>query len=648
LKLIQCDVLIIGAGGAGLRAAIEARETSKKGKVLIVTKGIFGKSGVTATACSDRMAFHATLPETEPGGPDPWRYHAEDIYRIGGYVSDGDLASILAKEAQQAFEYLDFLGVPFVRREDGRVDQFITDGSDYARACYTGPRTAIHIEEALLKKVSSANIRTIDHCMIADLIRYRGRIVGAVGIDEREESKVEDRLKVFSSKAIVLATGGAGEVFGIHVFPRGMTGDGYALAYRAGAELINMEFIQIGPASIKTRLNCSGSLMRAVPRFINEAGKEFLKDYFPGKTPLSEICDLVFEKGSSWPVSLEKKTHLIDVAMFKEIAQGHRVFLDYSVNPEGFRFQDLDPKWQERYEKEVKSRIDPGQRAASPFLRLSEINPDIIDWLKVHGIDLRRGEPMEIAPCIQHFQGGVKIRGKGDTSLKGLYAAGECAGGQHGANRPGGNALLDAQVFGRISGREAAEAAMNLKQEPEVIFRRVKKFLSKLNHMNEGKEASWVRKEIKSITSRFASIVRTEEGLREGLKRLTVLKKQRVAIGGKGLAFALETENLLEVAEMILKACLLRKESRGPHLFFRRFEAPHPLPSQDPKGGRYIVIQNRSGKMALERRVPVKLRIHPMRSTPLEIPVVATLRYTQGREHSRMARNRAGHQTAPE
>ena len=297
--------------------------------------------------------------------------------------------------------------------------------------------------------------------------------------------------------------------------------------------------------------------------------------------------------------------------MFKEIAQGHRVFLDYSTNPEGFRFQDLDPKWQERYVKEVKSRIDPDQRAASPFLRLSEINPDVIDWLKVHGIDLRSGEPMEIAPCIQHFQGGVKIRGKGDTSLKGLYAAGECAGGQHGANRPGGNALLDGQVFGRISGREAAEAARNLKQEPEVVFRRVKKFLSKLNHMDKGKEASWVRKEIQSITSRFASVVRTEEGLREGLKRLAVLKKEGVAIDGKGLAFALETENLLDVAEMILKACLFRKESRGPHLFFRRFEDSYPLPSQDPKERRYIVIQNRSGKMALERRVPVKLKIHP-------------------------------------
>jgi succinate dehydrogenase / fumarate reductase flavoprotein subunit len=151
---------------------------------------------------------------------------------------------------------------------------------------------------------------------------------------------------------------------------------------------------------------------------------------------------------------------------------------------------------------------------------------------------------------------------------------------------------------------------MNLKQEPEVVFRRAQKYLSRLNHMDRGKAASWVRKEIHSITSRFASVVRTEEGLREGLKGLMALKKEGVAIDERGLAFALETENLLDVAEMILKACLLRKESRGPHLFFRHFEDLSPLPSQDPKGRRYIVIHNRSGKMILERRVPVKLKFH--------------------------------------
>jgi succinate dehydrogenase / fumarate reductase flavoprotein subunit len=606
MELITCDVLIIGSGGAGLRAAIEAKDTFREGKILLVAKGTVGKSGVTATACSDRMAFHATLPYTEPGGADNWKYHAEDIYKIGGCVSDGDLAVILAKEAKGAFEYLDRLGVPFVKKEDGRADQFITDGSEYARACYTGPRTANHIEEALLRKVISMDIHIIDHCMVTELIKDRGRVIGALGLDERE-GELEKRLKVFSSKTTVLATGGAGEVFGVHVFPIGMTGDGYAIAYRAGAELVNMEFIQIGLSSIKTRLACSGSLMRAIPRFLNDRDEEFLQRYFPAGTPPSEIYNLVFEKGASWPVSMEKKTHLIDVAVFKEMAKGLRVFLDYSENPRDFKFRNLQTKWRERYHQEIKIEIGKERRDESPLLRLKEINPDSIEWLKENGINLQAGERIEIAPAIQHFQGGVKIGEKGNTSLKGLYAAGECAGGQHGANRPGGNALLDGQVFGKISGHEAAVEAKTMGRRSVVSSNRIKQYLTKSKKMDKGKKAQEVRREIQSVTSQFASVVRTQEGLKKGVRDLERLRKEGIALDQNGLIFALETENLLDVVEMILRSCLFRKESRGPHLFFNRFEDHHPLPNQDPSWRRYVVIQDQSGKMILKKRTPIRM-----------------------------------------
>jgi succinate dehydrogenase / fumarate reductase flavoprotein subunit len=606
MERINCDVLIIGGGGAGLRAAVEAREKLKKGKVLVVTKGILGKSGVTATACSDRMAFHATLSYTEPRGPDNWKYHAEDIYRIGGYVSDGDLAAILAREAKDAFEYLDRLGVPFVKREGGRADQFITDGSEYARACYTGPRTANHIEEALLRKVSSMDIEILNHCMMTELITYRGRVIGACGIDERED-KIEKRAKVFATKTVILATGGAGEVFGVHVFPISMTGDGYAMAYRAGAELVNMEFIQIGLSSVKTRLACSGSMMRSLPRFLNDEGQEFLRNYFPPEKPLKEIYNLVFEKGASWPVSVEKKTYLIDVAVFKEMTKGYRIFLDYNANPRDFRFQDLKALWQERYEKEIKNKKSDEERDESPLHRLEEINPDSIQWLKEYGIDLHAGDRIEIAPSVQHFQGGVKIGKKANSSLKGLYAAGECAGSQHDATRPGGNALLDGQVFGRIAGREAALEAKSIKIGKEVRPSQIKAYLTPFKRVILGKKAAEVRREVHSIASQFASVVRTEEGLKEGLKTLGRLKREGIFPDEKGLIFALETRNLLDVAEMVFRACLLRKESRGPHLFFSHLEDPSPLPSQDPLWRKYIVIQNQKSKMVLKKKIPVKL-----------------------------------------
>jgi succinate dehydrogenase / fumarate reductase flavoprotein subunit len=239
---------------------------------------------------------------------------------------------------------------------------------------------------------------------------------------------------------------------------------------------------------------------------------------------------------------------------------------------------------------------------------LKEINPASIEWLKEYGIDLEAGDRIEIAPSIQHFQGGVKIRERGNTSLKGLYAAGECAGGQHGANRPGGNALLDGQVFGKIAGHEAAREAISLDRRVEISAGRIRQYIKRLEAIKKGRNASEVRKKIQSITSRFAGIVRAEEGLKRGLKLLEKLRGERVALDDKGRLFVLETENIMDVAEMVLRACLGRKESIGPHLFFARLDDSRSLPSKDPRGRRYIVIENEKGKMVLKKKAPVKVR----------------------------------------
>ncbi|HHW01750.1 MAG TPA: FAD-binding protein [Thermoanaerobacterales bacterium] len=607
MRIINCDILVVGGGGAALRAAIAAKEYNKGLKVMIVTKGKLGKSGVTATACSDRMAFHATLDHTEPGGADSWRYHADDIYRIGGKVSDYNLAEVLAKNARDAFEYLDRLGVPFVKK-NGLADQFVTDGSEYARACYTGPYTAVHIEEALMKRFNEMDIDVLDFCMVAHLIKHEGQVVGALALDTRAKDPGEAIIGI-STGAIILATGGGGMIYRHNVFPAGMTGDGYALSYEVGAELVNMEFIQIGIASVKTKFNCSGSMMRAVPRIINDAGEEFLKKYFPDGTSCEEIYNTLFKKGASWPVSYEHKTHIIDIALYKEMKAGHKVYLDYSKNPEGFRFDMLSEENRARYRREQTRDIGERKRNESPLYRLMEINEPSIKWFSDRGIDLTKGELIEVAACAQHFQGGVKINENARTTVPGLWAVGETAGGQHGANRPGGNALLDCQVFGKIAGEDAAKRYGNENRQFEsikkIIHAEAEKFVNKLYSACDGEIcAKIMRNMIQEIVESNAGVVRTGKGLQDALQKLKDLELKKQFIDEHGPAYFIENQNMMKVAKMVVSAALMRDESRGPHLRFYRYDDDTPIARKDPEWEKYIVIYKNGEDMILEKRQP--------------------------------------------
>ena len=598
----QVDVLIVGSGGAGLRAALEIVKREPKARVILTTKGQLGKSGVTASACSDRMAFHATLPFTEPGGKDNWRYHADDIYRMGGYVSDEDLAQILAKNSRESLEYLDRLGVPWVRKGEW-PDQFLTDGSQHARACYTGPHTANHIEEALVKKIETTPVKVLEDLMVVDLMLSpsKDRVIGAFGVNRKDE------VVLLRARATILATGGAGGAFKDNMYPEGLTGDGYAMAYRAGAELVNMEFIQMGLASVTTRLACSGSMMRAIPLCMNDEGEEFLPRYFPPNRPLSEVHLTIFQKGSSWPVSYEHKSHLVDLAVYRELKNGRKVYLDYNRNSSGLEWGKLKEviDWYKRTK-----RIDLLEEKGagnSPLLRLQTINQEVVSWLKERGVDLMRGDRIEIAPAVQHFQGGVRIRQRAQTTLKGLYAAGECAGGQHGASRPGGNALLDCQVFGKIAGLNALEEAKNTKVSyriGSVDTNKIRDSLRNLQDKSRGENASLVRTRIQDLLSDYVSIVRTEKGLSEGIEQLREIERKGIHADDNGLVFALETLNLLTVAQVIMGAAEMRRESRGPHLFFCSFNDLRPQPRNDKSWQKYIVIRKSEGNIKFEIRKP--------------------------------------------
>lgn len=608
MNIICCDILVVGGGGGGLRAAIAAKENNKKLNVLLATKNKLGTSGVTAIACSDRMAFHATLDHTEPRGEDSWRYHAADIYEIGGRVSDYDLAGILACKSKEAFAYLDDLGVPFVKL-NGLPDQFLTDGSEYARACYTGPKTAVEIEKALVKRCLELEIGVLNSSMVARLVKNKDGVVGAIVIDMKE-SDTTKAVSGISTGAVILATGGAGTVYKNNVFPAGMSGDGYALAYDLGAELVNMEFIQMGIASTRAKFSCSGSMMRAVPRLINDKGEEFLPKYFPANTPYREIYNVLFQKGFSWPVSYEHKTSLLDIAVYKEQRAGRKIYLDFGKNPEGFSFDLLTEQNRAHYIKEV-SRELGDKRHEAPIYRLLEINQPSITWWLEHGVDLLKGDMVEVACCAQHFQGGVKIDKFARSTVHGLWAVGETAGGQHGANRPGGNALLDCQVFGKIAAESAARYVEEIKPVlrqggDEVLLAQVQALAADLKSAHSGDISAYeLRRRVQAIMEQEGNVVRTEEGLKDALKKLSELESAKPFIGGHGPAYYLEDLMMLTVCKILLTAALARDESRGPHLRFAKYADNFPLARKDQVWDKYIVVHKLDGQLELATREPV-------------------------------------------
>ena len=603
-KKIRCDILVVGAGGAGLRAALAAKEADPAIGVLLVTKGKLGRAGVTANSCSDRMAFHVSLPWTPPGGKEAWKVHADDIYRIGGYVSDGTLAKTLARGSAEAYFYLDKLGVPFVKR-GRRPVQFVTDGSDHPRACFTGPYTAVHISKALVKKLKRTDIDVLEDHMVARLLTdSKGKkICGAILLKENSKRA---QLTVVQARAIILATGGAGEIYRTNVFPSGMTGDGYWLAYDTGAALVNMEFIQIGLSSVKTKLACSGSFFRAVPRLVNSAGDEFLARHFPSGFNQSNIFNLVFKKGASWPASFEEPSLSIDLAVFTERLAGRKTYLDFSRNPGGFHFNRLSPEIRQWY----RSRAGRKFRllfSSQPIERLALINYQAIKWLREKGLDLEKGELIEIAPAAQHFMGGVKIDKKAETAVKNLFACGECAGGQHGANRPGGNSLVDGQVFGKIAGENAASAAKKSRSSRIAAkdAKEFKKELKRFSHKKSSISSRTVKQELGIIMDEAASVLRMGGRLDLALERINEMKKKNVCASSKEIPSAIEARGMFTVAEAVIRAARLRQESRGSHIFFGHDK---PLARNDRKWKKYIVIKKTSRGMTLQAQKPKPLR----------------------------------------
>lgn len=559
---LSTDVLIVGAGGAGLRAAIAAQAAGSH--TLIVTKGRLGRAGVTPMATSDFMAYSAAIGHADP--LDTPEQHARDIVTMGAYVCDANLARVIAEEAPARLYDLLEWGAQFKETAPGKLYQFLTDGSSRARACGKGPDTSWEIERVLVQKCHG--IPRLEHTMITRLLVSDGRVAGAVAINQKTGESL-----AIEAKAVILASGGAGAAFRLHVFPGDATGDGYALAYRAGAELVNMEFIQIIPSVIHPFKFCaSGVFWRTNPRLRNGRGEEFLSRYMPAGIDVPEALHI---KGVTAPFSVRNNSRFIDIGIFEEVMAGRGT-------PHGGVYIDLSHNPSEMVERE----------AGEP-----------LKWLQRYGIDIRK-QPVEVADAIQHFNGGVRINERAETAVPGLYAAGEAAGAQHGADRPGGNALADCQVFGCRAGVNAAYFAREAGPAtwPDEEAKSELAHIGDLKGRAGGRDPRYVREWLQDLMWKNASVVRRVDGLERALSQLKSRAGALAELGGttpNELCRALELENMFIVSEMVLRAAVTRTESRGPHC---RGDYPD---RDDANWIKYLVFRQSAGEMKMTTAKPV-------------------------------------------
>ncbi len=486
-KLIT-DVLIIGGGGAGLRAALECKGLD----VVIAVKGLLGKSGCTVMA---EGGYNAVFNKE-----DSFKKHFYDTIKGGGFINNPKLVEILVKNAPKELINLEKFGCLFDRR-NRFIAQRPFGGQSFPRTCYSGDRTGHEIIRGLLEYINKfERIKILEDVMAIKLIVENNRCYGAIFLD-----LINNKIFPIFAKATILATGGAGQIYPITSNPIQKTGDGFSLAYEAGAELIDMEMVQFHPTGIVGKgILVTEAVRGEGGRLYNKYKERFMERYDKERMELS-TRDVVAR------------------AIYKEIIEGRGI--------NGGVYLDISHLPSEIIEKRLETTL-------RQFLRF--------------GIDIRK-EPMIVAPTAHHFMGGLRINERCETSIEGLYACGEVAGGIHGANRLGGNALADTQVFGAIAGRSAKEFAEN--NDIEKIYIEVE-----IPNGEENPEIYIDR--VKNIMWEKVSIIRNEEGLKKALKEIEKIDLNSV---GGNLQKYFELKNMINTAKLVIKSALYRRESRGAH-----------------------------------------------------------------------------------
>ncbi|MRN40284.1 MAG: FAD-binding protein [Nitrosopumilales archaeon] len=555
----SCDVLIIGGGSAGLRAAIEAHDAGAH--VLIISKS---RKGDPHTVLA-RGGINAALATMDP--EDNWMIHAADTLREGEFLADYNKVEVLCKNAPEAINELVGWGARFHREKDGRLTQRFFGAHTYRRTVFYEDWTGKEIIRVLMDQVRRRKIEIVDNVYITKLLKSRGasgkrgrvvveHIKGATGIDVKKK-----KIAMFECKSLILAAGGYTRVYAVsssRIFEN--YGEGVALAYEAGADLVDIEMVQFHPTGMVWPRKAVGTLATEAIRgeggiLLNSKGERFMKNYYPERMELGP-------------------RDVVARAIFNEIASGRGtkhggIWLDVTHLPKAKILERLPTMYKQ--------------------------------FKQLDGIDISK-EKMEVAPTAHYSMGGVQVGRDCKTKIRGLFAVGEVISQIHGANRLGGNSLLDTVVFGKIAGRAAATLAKKLK--PQLLG------LSayRQNGFDYGifvaRDPIKFRTEIEKLMKDSAGIIREAGKLQEGLKKILKLKKEFYSKDNILKKFKInenvvrtwEVKSAIVVCEAIIRSALMRQESRGAHY---RFDFPK---LDDKKWKLNIYCKQKGNGIALFKR----------------------------------------------
>ncbi|PYM45402.1 MAG: fumarate reductase/succinate dehydrogenase flavoprotein subunit [Candidatus Rokuibacteriota bacterium] len=582
------DVVVIGAGGAGLRAAIEA--AAQGVSVGLICKSLLGKAHTVMAEGGIAAALGNVWPE------DTWQVHFRDTMRGGKMLNNWRMAQLHAQEAPERVLELERWGALFDRTKDGRILQRDFGGHRYARLAHVGDRTGLEMIRTLQYHGIHQGIDVYMECTIARLLKDGERVSGAVGY-WRPHGKVV----LFKAKAVVLATGGIGKAWKITSNSWEYTGDGHALALWAGADLIDMEFVQFHPTGMVWPPSVRGILVTEGVRgdggmLKNNKGERFMFNYIPeffkGETADNE------DEADRWYDDKKSNRRTPDLLPRDEVARAINAEMKAGRgSPHGGVYLDIASRRPADYIR---------RRLPSMYHQFKELA----------GVDITK-EPMEVGPTCHYVMGGVRVDADSTAAtVPGLFAAGEVAGGMHGSNRLGGNSLSDLLVFGRRAGLHAALYAKDFggpltvdAGQVEAVAREVLEPFSRAG----GENPYAIQADLQETMQSLVGLIRSERELTEALRKIETLKARAKRVRAEGARTynpgwhtALDLRSLLAVAECCAMAALERKESRGGHT-----RDDHPY-TDDQWGRVNVVLRLRDGALQLSREplpeMPAELR----------------------------------------